>query len=145
MLESVQIPCASCLSVNRVPYRRLADGPKCGRCKSPLFAEHPTQLDDASFQKYVDASELPVVVDFWAPWCGPCLAMAPQFEAAARASAGKTLFAKLDTERAQQVAARFGIRSIPTLILFQGGREVARQSGAMSERQIVGWLSPRVA
>jgi thioredoxin 2 len=141
----VHVPCGSCLARNRLATRRLHDNPTCGRCKSRLFGEHPAALDDGSFMKYVEASELPVVVDFWAAWCGPCRTMAPQFEAAARASAGDALFAKVDTDAARQTAARFGIQSIPTMILFRGGREVARQSGAMSQAMIERWLRTQVA
>jgi len=101
-------------------------------------------LNDANFASYVERADLPVVVDFWAAWCGPCRAMAPQFEAASRASVGKALFAKVDTELAQAVAARFDIRSIPTLIVFRNGRELARQSGALSEQQIHAWLTPHL-
>jgi thioredoxin 2 len=141
MSDSLNVPCASCFAVNRVTQARLADKPNCGRCKSSLFPDHPVALNDASFDRYVERAGLPVVVDFWAAWCGPCKMMGPQFEAAARAGAGSALFAKVDTDAAQQVAARYGIRSIPTLIAFREGREIARQSGAMSQPAIARWVA----
>ncbi|HKU42373.1 MAG TPA: thioredoxin TrxC [Polyangiales bacterium] len=139
LAEPVHVPCPSCFAVNRVDRSR-PQKPTCGRCKMALYGDHPAVLDDATFSKYVERAELPVIVDFWADWCGPCKMMAPQFEAAGRNSAGRALFAKLDTDAAPQTAARFGIRSIPTMIAFSGGREIARQSGAMSRNQIEQWL-----
>ncbi len=137
----LDLPCAACGARNRVPRGRLKDVPVCGRCKNALLPEHPVSLDDTSFSKYVSRSSLPIIVDFWAEWCGPCKAMAPQFEAAAREHLGQVLFAKVDTEAAQGTAGQFGIQSIPTLVLFRDGQEAARQSGALSAAQIGQWLS----
>jgi len=134
------IVCPSCHATNRVPDARLADGPVCGTCKAPLTSPEPFVLDDQSFANYVARTELPIVVDFWAAWCGPCKMMAPQFAAAAK-QLPNVRFAKVDTEAAQQTAAQFNIRSIPTMVVFVGGREVARQSGAMSAADIVRWVS----
>ena len=134
------IVCPSCHATNRVPDARLADGPVCGTCKAPLTSPEPFALDDQSFANYTARTELPIVVDFWAAWCGPCKMMAPQFAAAAK-QMPSVRFAKVDTEAAQQTAAQFNIRSIPTMVVFVGGREVARQSGAMSAADIVRWVS----
>jgi thioredoxin 2 len=138
--DKLLLACPQCLTPNRVPAGRLADDPKCGKCGARLLEGKPVALAQASFDPFIGRSDLPVVVDFWAAWCGPCRAMAPAFEQVAGELKTRVRFAKLDTEQAQGVAARFGIRSIPTMILFRGGREVARTAGAMDARGIRAWL-----
>jgi thioredoxin 2 len=138
--EKLLLACSQCLTANRVPAARLGDDPKCGRCGARLLDGKPVAMAEAIFDPLIGRSDLPVVVDFWAAWCGPCRAMAPAFEQAAGELKTRVRFAKLDTEQAQGIAARFGIRSIPTMILFRGGREVARTSGAMDARAIRAWL-----
>jgi thioredoxin 2 len=140
----VLIVCPSCRTTNRVPDARLGEDPKCGKCGQPILAGKPVPLDAAGFEALVPRTELPVLVDFWADWCGPCHAMAPAFDRAAAENRTRAVFAKLNTEEAQQVAARFGIRSIPTMILFKKGQEAARVSGAMDARSIGSWLSQQL-
>jgi len=141
MSDKKQIVCPHCQGVNRVPGQRLGDNPHCGKCKKDLITGKPIELSDASFNKLISKSGLPVVVDFWADWCGPCKMMAPAYADAANELKTTAVLAKLNTETAQQASARFQIRSIPTMIIFKDGKEVARQSGAMSKEQIVQWVN----
>ena len=140
-IASLKLPCARCGALNRVPAARLTDGPRCGQCHEPLLDGAPIPLDTARFDAFVSRSELPVVVDFWATWCGPCRAMAPAFEQVAREYRERIRFAKVDTDAEGALAARYGIRSIPTLMLFRGSTEVARQSGAMDAAGLRRWLA----
>lgn len=140
MSDPLHIVCPHCDAVNRIPSPRLGDGPKCGRCHRPLFSATPVELSDERFARHVTRGDLPLLVDFWAPWCAPCRMMAPAFAEAARALEPRVRLAKVNTEEEQRVAAQFGIRSIPTLVLFLGGREVARQAGAMAAPDIQGWV-----
>ena len=138
MSEPLQVVCPHCHVTNRVASERLADGAICGRCRQALFAAHALELDGASFERHVAASDIPLVVDFWAPWCAPCRMMAPHFEKAAAELEPKVRLAKLNTEQA--IAARYGIRSIPTLVVFRRGKELARQSGAMDGPALIRWV-----
>jgi thioredoxin 2 len=144
--DNVHVVCAHCNATNRVPRARLDldEGAKCGNCKQPLLTEHPFELTQANFDRQVAANDLPLVVDFWAPWCGPCRSMAPAYEQAAGRLAPGVRLAKLDTEAHPEIAARFGIRSIPTLIAFKNGREVARRSGASDLSGLLDWIRAHV-
>ncbi len=137
---SSHIICPHCTATNRIPDNRLRDAPKCGQCKQPLFTGAPVELTDKTFQKHIAKNDIPVVVDFWASWCGPCKMMAPEFKKAAEQLEPNVRFAKLDTKNNQQTSAQFGIRSIPTMILYKNGKEVAQQAGAMSAIQISQWV-----
>jgi thioredoxin 2 len=140
MSDSRIVVCPHCHAANRVPADRLAEGGTCGKCKRVLFAGEPVELDQTSFDKHVDRSDLPLVVDFWAPWCGPCRMMAPAFAEAARTLEPRYRLAKVNTEQEQQLAARFGIQSIPTIAVFKNGREIARQAGAMNAGSLARWI-----
>jgi thioredoxin 2 len=140
----MNLVCPACGTTNRVPDERLHDQPVCGRCKASLMATQPVELDDARLPAFIAGSGLPVLVDFWADWCGPCKMMAPHYASAA-AQLPDVRFVKVDTEANPQASARNQIRSIPTLILYRGGRELARQSGAMTAGDLVRWVQAQLA
>jgi len=140
MSDTQHVVCPRCSAVNRIPGTRMAEAPKCGKCRTPLFAKQPLELTTANFQSHINRNDIPVVIDFWAPWCGPCKMMAPAFEQAAKALEPSARLAKLNTEEERDIAARFRIQSIPTLVLFKNGQEVARQPGAMGAADIVRWV-----
>jgi thioredoxin 2 len=143
--EVRHIVCPHCNSVNRVPKEKDARGAKCGRCHQPIFNGRPVAASAGSFATHIRQNDIPVVVDFWAQWCGPCKAMAPTYERVASELEPEIRFLKVDTEAAPELAARYNIRSIPTLILFQNGAEVARQAGAMDAASLRSWLRQRAA
>ncbi len=137
----INIVCPNCLKTNRIPQKEHYTKANCGNCGYSLLETKPVDVDATAFAKHIQYNDIPVVVDFWAQWCGPCRMMAPAFAAAASRFPLKARFLKLNTEEQQQIAAQFGIRGIPTIIIFKKGREVARQSGALPEQQIVQWVA----
>jgi thioredoxin 2 len=144
MSESLNILCANCNATNRVPVARQQEASKCGKCHAPLFSGQPQEVTAASFRKHIERDDIPLLVDFWAPWCGPCKMMAPAFQQAATQLEPRIRLLKVNTEAEQQLGAQFDIRSIPTLALFHKGHEVARQAGAMGTADILRWVHSQI-
>ena len=141
MSESIHIVCPSCDSINRLPAEKLTASGKCGKCKNPLFTGEVIELNAGNFNKHISRNDVPVLVDFWAPWCGPCKMMAPVFAQAAQQLQPRFRVAKVNTEVEQQLAAQYQIRSIPTLAIFKQGKEVARTAGAMDLHNLINWVT----
>jgi thioredoxin 2 len=140
-MTAVHLVCPHCGGINRVPAERLKDKPACGKCHKPVLDGLPVNLGSRDFDRFISKNDLPVVVDFWAAWCGPCKMMAPAFSQLASQMSTQIRFAKVDTEQAQDISARFNIRSIPTMILFKNGKEVDRVSGALDQTGMKQWLA----
>ncbi|NOR52043.1 MAG: thioredoxin TrxC [Gammaproteobacteria bacterium] len=144
MTNPVHIACPICSTTNRIPGDRLSAGGNCGKCGKPLFNQRPVELTGSNFDRMINNNDIPVLVDFWAPWCGPCKMMAPAFEQAAQQLEPKLRLGKLNTENEQAIAARYNIRSIPTLAIFKNGKMIAQQAGAMNLDQLLAWSRSQV-
>jgi thioredoxin 2 len=141
-MPGTHLVCPHCSGINRLPTERIGENPSCGKCHKPILDGTPVNLGSQNFERFISKNDLPVVVDFWAAWCGPCKMMAPVFSQAASAMATQIRFAKVDTEQAHDIAARYNIRSIPTMILFRNGQEIDRVSGALDQTALSRWLAP---
>lgn len=143
-MSSSHIVCPHCNTVNRIATERLPENPRCGNCKQALFQGQPVELTAGNFPQHISRNDIPIIVDFWAPWCGPCKMMAPAFTKAAVQIEPSARLAKLNTEQEQSIGAQFSIRSIPTMVIFKNGREIIRQSGAKNEADIVRWINNNI-